>query len=71
MTSWSEIVTLVLKMLVAYYQTHGFCCFWNHFQEPQLDHMRHMRLVHQAWCKPKVLRNGKSSETISIQLSST
>ena len=26
MTSWSEIVTLVLKMLVAQYQTHGF---WN------------------------------------------
>ena len=26
MTSWSEIVTLVLKMLVAQYQTHSF---WN------------------------------------------
>ena len=36
-----------------------------------LVHIRHMRLVHQAWCKPNVLRNGKSSGTISIQLSST
>ena len=40
MTSWSEIVTLVLKMLVAQYQTHGFWnweTLWDHFHEPQLD----------------------------------
>ena len=39
MTSWSEIVTLVLKMLVAQYQTHGFWnweILWDHFHEPQL-----------------------------------